>query len=158
MNTKQLAKGALIGALYAILTLFATIPIGGVQLRISEALCVLPFYTAAAVPGLFVGCLIANIITGAVIYDVIFGSLATLLAALATNAMRRLGWSKWLAPLPAVIINACVVGAIVYYCYGMNQTSSYALCVIYVAVGQALSCYGLGLPLLLLLDRPGYFL
>lgn len=155
MNVKQLAKGALIGALYAVLTIVAPISMGAVQFRVSEALTVLPYYTAAAAPGLFVGCVIANIIMGGALYDIIFGSLATLTAAVMTRAMHKLGWSRYLAPLPAVVVNAFVVGAIVFYVYGMNETATYWACVGYVAVGQVLSCYLLGIPLMLLLDKYG---
>ena len=86
MTVKKLVQGALIGALYAVLTLAAApISYGLMQVRISEALSVLPYFTAAAVPGLFVGCIVANLLGGAALYDVIFGSLATLLAAFLTR-------------------------------------------------------------------------
>ena len=85
MKTRFLAQAAVIAALYALLTvLVAPVASGLVQCRVSEALCVLPYFTFSAVPGLFVGCAMANLITGAPIYDVIFGSIATLLAALWT--------------------------------------------------------------------------
>ena len=86
---KKIVQGALIGALYAALTLVAApISFGLMQVRISEALCILPFFTPAAVPGLFVGCVVANLLGGAALYDVIFGSLATLLAAVFTRWLK----------------------------------------------------------------------
>ncbi|MEG1548688.1 MAG: QueT transporter family protein [Clostridia bacterium] len=152
MKTKALAQSALIGALYALFT-FISLPIssGLIQLRVSEALCVLPYFTPYAVPGLFVGCIIANIIAGGALYDVIFGSLATLLAAAFTRLMWRCGVSRYLAPLPAVIINALVVGEILVLVYG--EAMPYWTCVLYVGVGQTLACFGLGLPLMAVLER-----
>ena len=118
MTTKKLVQGALIGALYAALTLAAApISFGLMQVRVSEALCILPFFTSAAVPGLFIGCLVANLAGGAVLYDVVFGSLATLLAALLTRWFKKRGFSKWLAPLPAVVVNALIVGALMTLVY-----------------------------------------
>ena len=118
MTVRKLVQGALIGALYAVLTLAAApISYGLMQVRISEALSVLPYFTAAAVPGLFVGCIVANLLGGAALYDVIFGSLATLLAALLTRWFKKRGFSKWLAPLPAVLVNAVIVGALMCLVY-----------------------------------------
>ncbi|MEA5059438.1 hypothetical protein SDC9_166296 [bioreactor metagenome] len=152
MGPKSLARGALIGALYVLISL-AVAPIGSglLQARLSEALCVLPWFTPAAIPGLFLGCLLANLLTGAVIYDVVFGSLATGLAALLTFWFRRRGYSKWLAPLPAVVVNALVVGYLLAYVYEVGV--SMALCALSVAAGQILSCYGLGMPLMRLLEK-----
>lgn len=153
MSARAIARGALIGALYALLTLL-TLPLGGgVQLRFSEALCVLPYFCPEAVPGLFVGCAVANLVTGAVVLDVIFGSLATLAAAYLTYALRRRGASKWLAPLPAVLVNAVVVGLLLRYAYGMELPLW--MCMAGVFAGQALSCYGIGMPLWYALDRFG---
>ena len=152
MRTRFLAQGALIGALYALISL-AVAPFGSglIQARLSEALCVLPWFTPAAIPGLFLGCVLANLLTGAVVYDVVFGSLATGVAALATYLMRRKGCSKWLAPLPAVVINAIVVGYLLAYVYEVGVPMP--LCALSVAVGQILSCYGLGMPLFGFLEK-----
>lgn len=153
-ETRFLAQAGLIAALYALLTVaLAPISSGLVQCRVSEALCVLPWFTPAAAPGLFVGCLIANLVTGAPLYDVLFGSLATLLAALATYALRRRGAPKALAPLPSVVLNAVIVGALLYYVYDLPV--GLALAMLSVAAGQAIACYALGLPLLLALERFG---
>ena len=142
MTTKKLVQGALIGALYAALTLAAApISFGLMQVRVSEALCILPFFTSAAVPGLFIGCLVANLAGGAVLYDVVFGSLATL-------------FSKWLAPLPAVVVNALIVGALMTLVYLPGEVT-YLAGSAYVGAGQAIACYGLGMPLLYVLERYG---
>lgn len=152
MGPRSLARGALIGALYVLITL-AVAPIGSglMQARLSEALCVLPWFTPAAIPGLFLGCLLANLLTGAVIYDVVFGSLATGLSALLTYWFRRRGFSRWLAPLPAVLINALVVGYLLAHVYEVGVPMG--LCALSVAGGQVLSCYGLGMPLMGFLEK-----
>lgn len=116
-KTQQLVQGGLIAALYVVLTMVAAgfdLASGAIQVRISEALCVLPFFTPAAVPGLFVGCLVANLVTGAALPDIIFGSLATLLGALGTRALCR---HKFLCTLPPVISNAIIVPLILTYAY-----------------------------------------
>lgn len=154
MSVKAIVRSALIGALYILLTL-AVQPIssGLMQLRVSEALCVLPFFTPAAVPGLFIGCLTANLAMGNPLPDVIFGSLATLLAAAATYGVRRLGLSKWLAPLPAVLINAVVIGYLLTYVYEVGVP--WEVSALYVGLGQALSCYVLGMSLLFGFEKFG---
>lgn len=154
MKTRQLARSALIGALYALLTLFATLPVyAGAQLRVSEALCILPAFCPEAVWGLFVGCIAANLLTGALWLDVIFGSLASLAAAQLVLMMKKRGASPWLLPLPSVIVNAVVVGILLKYAYGLGF--SLPICMLSVAAGQAASCYGLGMPLYFALDRFG---
>jgi len=151
MTVKDLVRGGIVAAVYALLTIFlAPISSGLVQCRVSEALCVLPYFTFSAVPGLFIGCLAANLLTGAPVWDVLFGSLATLLAAYATYAMRKRA-SKYLAPLPPVICNAVVVGALLVYVYGVDV--SYPAAAAYVGAGELIACYALGLPLLLALER-----
>ncbi len=114
-RTLRLAQGAVVAAAYAVLTwaaALANLAYGPVQFRFSEALTVLPVFTSAAVPGLTVGCLLANILSGYGIYDMVFGTLATLLAALLTRAVRNVRFRgiPVLAPLPPVIINALMVG------------------------------------------------
>ncbi|MFO7637096.1 MAG: QueT transporter family protein [Clostridia bacterium] len=147
MKLKPLVQAAVIAATYAGLTLaLAPISYGLVQVRVAEALTILPFFTAAAIPGLFVGCLIANIIGGLGILDIVFGSLATLLAAFLTSKMKN----KWLAPLPPVLVNAIVIGTYlsIYY-FNVPVYAGMA----YVAVGQVLACYGLGMILLFQLEK-----
>ncbi len=147
-----MAEAGIIAALYFALTM-ASIPLSYMtpQVRISEALCVLPYFTPAAIPGLFIGCLLANL-AGSPLgpYDILFGSLASLAAAFAARYIRP----KWLVPLPAVAINAFVVAAILqYYLPLLGETVFYWESVLWVAAGQAIACFGLGLPLLLALDK-----
>lgn len=156
---RYLVQGALIAALYVLLTIIAApISFGVVQLRVAEALCVLPILTPAAIPGLFLGCLLANFLGGAILADIIFGSLATLVAAwLAWWIAKTLKgkWGKYIAPLPAVLLNALTIGYLWAYVYGDGAELGFVLCALYVGAGQLLSCYGLGVPLLLVLERYG---
>ncbi len=150
-GVRELVQGAIIAAIYALLTIFlAPISSGMVQCRVSEAMSILPYFTFSAVPGLFIGCLLANLLTGAVVYDVIFGSLATLVAAYITYWMRN-RVSKYLAPLPSVVVNALVVGWLLTYVYQVGFP--YWITAGYVAIGQAIACFALGLPLMKLLER-----
>jgi uncharacterized membrane protein len=145
-NLKFITQAAAIAAIYAVLTIVLG-PLGSevIQVRISEALTILPFFTPAAIPGLFVGCIIANIVTGAGPWDVLFGSLATLIAAFLTYKMPK----KYLAPLPPVIVNAIIVGVVLGWLYGFP----YWFSILTVGAGELISCYALGYPLLLILDR-----
>ncbi len=140
-----IARAAIIAALYAALTLaLAPISYGLIQFRVAEALTVLAYFTPAAVPGLFIGCLVANIIGPNGLLDIIFGSLATLIAAFMTYNIKN----KYLAPLPPVVVNALIVGPIVAYYVG----APFYLGMLYVGAGQVVVCYLLGLPLLLALE------
>lgn len=152
MGARQIARGALIAALYVLLSLL-TIKFGEVQLRFSEALCILPYFCVEAVPGLFIGCIITNLLTGSVVLDVIFGSLATLAAAYLTYRMRKRNVTEWLAPMPAVVVNAVIVGLLVRYAY--QAPMPLWLCMAAVFAGQAISCYGIGIPLYYALDKFG---
>lgn len=165
-----LCHGAIIGGLYAILTLatwsFSSMQI---QVRISEALCILPLYTPAAIPGLFIGCFVANILSGNVI-DAVFGSLTTLLAALLTYFIGKLAKGQLRFPLsllPPVLLNAVTVPLILYYGYGISSFMGYnaalpvlLLNALSVFCGQVISCYLLGYPLhraLLKIDEKTHF-
>ena len=140
---------AVIGGVYAALTVvLAPISYGPMQVRISEALTVLPYFTPAAIPGLFAGCLVANLISPYGLPDLILGSLASLLAATLTWLLRK---HAWLAPLPPVVINGLVIGGMLYYVYKVPP--SLLADMGYVALGQLLACYVLGFPLLKLLSR-----
>lgn len=116
----MITQAAIIAALYVVLTLLAN-ALGlakfAVQVRFSEALCVLPFFTPAAIPGLYVGCLISNIITGAAIWDILFGSLATLIGAVGTYLLRK---HKFLLTLPPVISNMIIIPFVLRYGYGIT--------------------------------------
>ncbi len=151
LTVQDIARGAIIAAVYALLTIFlAPISSGLIQCRVAEAMCVLPYFTFSAVPGLFVGCALANLLTGAPAYDVVFGSLATLLAAYITYWMRK-RVTKYLAPLPSVVVNALVIGALLVYVYDVGV--SYWIAAGYVAAGQAVACFALGLPLMAVLAK-----
>ena len=136
----RIAQGAAIAALYVVLTLiFAPISFGEMQVRISEALTILPMFTPAAIPGLFVGCVLGNLLGGAIVWDVVFGSMATLIGAVGGYLLRK---NRWLVPLPTVLANAIIVPFVLRYGYGVELPV--ALMMVYVAVGEIVSCYGLG--------------
>ena len=139
-NTNALASGAIIAALYAAITLLlAPISYGEIQIRISESLTLLPVLMPQAVPALAVGCLLANVLGGATIFDVVFGTLATLLAAVCTRVLRR---HITLASAMPVLFNGVIVGAVVHYCYA--PVIALPLCMLFVAAGEAVSCMLLG--------------
>lgn len=147
------SQGAIIAALYVVLTMLAN-ALGlanyPVQLRFSEALTVLPLFTGAAIPGLFVGCLISNILSGAVMWDVIFGSLATLIGAIGTYLLRRY---KLLPLLPPIISNTLIVPFVLAYGYGIEGTIPFFM--LTVGLGEAISCGVLGYLLMLVLRKNG---
>lgn len=150
MKTRNITLIASIAALYVILTLnplFFMISFGPVQFRISEMLTVLPFFTTLAIPGLFIGTLIANLFSTNGMVDMIVGSLATLLAAWLTSKMPN----RWLAPLPPVIVNAMIIGSMI----GLisNSMTQIPIFIVYVGFGQLVVCYLLGLPLLMILEK-----
>jgi len=152
VSPRFLTRTAAVAGVYATLTLvLAPISFGPLQVRVAEGLTVLPYFAAPAVPGLFLGCALANVIGGFGWPDVVFGSLATLLAALLTWGLGRLRTTPppYLVPLPAVVINALVVPA--YLAVLLNLP--YGLTLAQVGAGQLAACYGLGYPLLLLLRR-----
>jgi len=139
-NTIFITHAAAIAAIYVVLTLvFAPISYGEVQVRISEALTILPFFTPAAVPGLFIGCLIANFLGGSIILDVVFGSIATLLGAIGTYLLRS---NRWLAPLPPIISNTIIVPLVLRYGYGVPLPIP--MLMLFIAIGEIISCYVLG--------------
>lgn len=137
-----LAQGGMVAALYVALTLVSSamgLASGQIQLRLSEALTVLPCFFPAAVPGLFVGCLLANLLTGCVLWDVAVGSLATLLGALGTRLLRK---SRWLAVLPPIVSNILLVPPVLAWAYGVEE--SIPLLMLTVGLGEVLSCGVLG--------------
>ena len=145
---RELTVAAMLGAAYAVLTMVLPIPqYAGVQIRLAEALTVLPFLFPAATPGLFVGCLIANLLSPYGLLDVIAGSSATLLACLWTQRLKN----RWLAPLPAVVCNAVIVGAVIAFAQtglGPAFRMAYLLNALGVGLGELLSSYVLGSMLL----------
>jgi len=141
LTTRNLTFAAVIAALYVGLTL-ATVQIsfGMWQVRIAEALTILPILTPAAIPGVFVGCLISNLVAGVSTLDMIFGPLATLSAAVLTYLLRK---KPLIAAAPPVVINAFVVGAILNLAFGLPYWETAG----WVGLGQLAACYALGLPL-----------
>ena len=152
MTLRELTLAAVIAAVYAGLTLFLPIPqYGQIQVRVAEALTVLPFFFPAATPGLFVGCVIANLFSPFVL-DVLFGSAATLLACLWTGRLR----SRWLAPLPPVVCNAAIVGAeLTFFEVGASPAfwGAFAFNALTVGAGELLACCVFGGVLLTVLYR-----
>ena len=137
-SVMQLALGGVIAAMYAALS-FINLPVSFFQIRPAEALTVLPIFTPAAVPGLFVGCILANYLTGCLWQDIVFGSLATLLGALATRALRK---KPFLATLPPVLSNALIIPPVLMLAYGVQD--GYLFLFASVAVGELLSATLLG--------------
>lgn len=148
MTTKNIGVIAMIAAIYVLLTyLFAPLSFNYIQFRISEVLTVLPFFTRLAIPGLFIGTILANFLSPAGIYDVIFGSLATLLAAYLTSLTKN----RYLAPLPPVIVNAVIIGVLLGVVGGLPIGIPWLI--LYVGIGELGVCYLLGLPFIYLLER-----
>ena len=160
-SSRQLATAAIIAALYTVMSLMSSVfglTYGAIQCRFSEALTVLPFFLPEAIPGLFVGCLVTNLMSTVGPLDIILGSMATLLAALWTAKMPN----KWLAPLPPVICNMVLVGAemiigamIAWYeaGFGPGFGAAFAYNAVTVGIGEAIACYVLGMLLLAILPR-----
>lgn len=158
-NVTFMVQAAIIAALYVVLTFVANalgLASHTIQVRFSEALCILPFFTPAAIPGLWIGCLIANLATGAVIWDIIFGSIATLLGALGTYLLRR---HKFLCTLPPVIANMIIVPFILVYGYGIPRVylKNVDVTIIFnamtVGIGEVISVCVLGSILLNVLNK-----
>ncbi len=143
-----ITHAALIAALYTVLTLTAGafgLANGAIQLRFSEALTILPYFTPAAIPGLFIGCIVSNILTGCVIWDIVFGSIATLIGAIGTYYLSR-KVSKWLAPVPPILANTLIIPFVLQYAYGAEDGLLFLM--LTVGAGEILSCGVLGLILL----------
>lgn len=166
-KTLFITHAAVIAALYVVLTHVAN-ALGlanyAIQVRFSEALTILPFFTPAAIPGLFIGCIIANITTGCMLLDIIFGSIATLLGALGTyfiahglkktSAPDFYSTSKlrtWLTPLPPIIANTLIVPFVLIHVYQLEGTLPYFM--LTVCIGEVISCFILGMILLFALNK-----
>lgn len=153
-SVRLLTRAALIAALYVVLTWLANLlglASGAIQVRLSEALTILPLFFPEAVPGLFVGCLLANLLTGAVFWDVLFGSLATLLGALGTLAVPR--DKPYLAPIPPILANMVIVPLVLRYAYQAPGALPYLMAT--VGIGEVLSCGVLGMGLFWALKKRG---
>ena len=150
-NTKYLTQSGVIAALYVALTLLAKVfglDSGQIQLRLSEALCVLPVFLPAAVPGLTIGCLLANLLCGTIIWDVVFGTLATLLGAIGTRLLRK---RPLLALLPPIVSNTIIVPFVLAYAYCIPGSVPFFM--LTVGIGEVLSCGLLGSLLYNTLDK-----
>lgn len=144
-----IVQAAAIAAIYVVLTVvFAPLSFGEVQVRFAEALTILPYFTPAAIPGLFVGCIIGNFLGGAIPVDIICGSIATLLGAVGSYALRK---QKFLVPVPPIVANTVIVPFVLFYGYGINLPIP--LMMLSVGAGEVLSCGVLGLVILSALDR-----
>lgn len=145
----QLACGAAIAAVYVVLTLaFAPISYGPIQIRISEALCILPYFTPAAIPGLFLGCMIANLLGTAAMPDVIFGSIATLIGAAGSYALRK---NRYLVSLPPIVSNMLIIPWVLRCAYGAEDMIWFLM--VTVGIGEILAVGVLGQLLLTALER-----
>ena len=144
MKSKKLVficQAAVIAALYVVLTyVFSAFASGVIQVRVSEALTILPAFTPAAIPGLVIGCLLSNTLTGCVLLDIIFGSVATLIGALGSYALRR---HTWLVPIPPIVSNMVIVPFVLRYAYG--ATDAFPFMIATVGAGEIISCYLLGM-------------
>ena len=149
MKTKFLIQAGTIAAIYGALTIaLAPFSYGPMQIRISEALTILPYFTPAAVPGLFIGCLVSNFISPYGIIDMVFGSGATLIAAVGSYLLRN---KPLFVPLPPVVANAVIIGLMLYYAYGVPM--NLFLIMAWVGLGELIACYGIGYPLLQYLKK-----
>lgn len=148
-SVKYITQGAVIAALYVVLVqVFNYWSFGPIQFRIAEALTILPYFTPAAIPGLFLGCIIANLLGGAVIWDIVFGSIATLIGAVGTYLLRKY---KWAAPIPPILANTIIVPFVLKYAYGSEGI--FAMFFVTVGAGEIIVCGILGMLLLLALNK-----
>ncbi len=144
-----ICQAAMIAALYVVLTfVFSPFASGAIQVRIAEALTVLPYFTSAAIPGLAIGCFFSNLFTGCVIWDILFGTLATLLGALGSYSLRKY---KWLVPLPPIAANVIFVPFVLRYAYGVPNAIPFLMTTI--GIGETISCYVLGMPVLFAIKK-----
>lgn len=151
-RTLYWCQAAVIAALYVVLTLLANaigLSSGIIQLRISEILCLLPMLLPSSIFGVTVGCLLANLLTGAVWLDILVGPIATLIGALGTYWLRKY---KWLAPLPPVLSNALIVPFVLAYGYGAEE--AIPLMMLTVGIGEVLSIYLLGMIFFRAVEKP----
>ena len=150
-KAKFLTTAAIIAAIYVVLTLFTNmlgLASGAIQVRISESLCILPVFTPAAIPGVFLGCLISNIMCGCVFWDIVFGSLATLIGAVFTYLLRK---NKHIAVIPPILSNTIIIPFVLKFSYGLPGGIWYFF--LTVGVGEIISCGVLGIMLYNCLER-----
>lgn len=150
-STLFLTQAAMIAAVYVVLTLImamAGLSSGAIQIRLSEALCVLPYFTSAAIPGLTVGCLLANILISGSIYDILFGTLATLIGAIGSYLLRQY---KWLVPLPPIAANTIILPFVLSWS-GMSS-EGIPFMMLTIGIGEIISCGLFGILLLYTLEK-----
>lgn len=148
-RSRFLAQAALIAAVYVVLCVtFSPISYGEIQVRVAEALVILPYFTPAAVPGLFIGCFISNMLGGSIVLDMVFGSIATLLGAVGTYYLRR---NKVLMMLPPVISNTLIVPFVLRFGYGVNLPIPFMM--LTVGIGEVIAVCVFGTVLLRVLER-----
>lgn len=155
-KTLNLTWAALIAALYVVLTFVANaagLASGAIQVRLSEMLTIIPLLTWAAVPGLAIGCVLANFLTGCALWDIVFGSIATLLGALGTYYIGRR--KPALGPIFPIVSNALIVPLVLQYVYGLEGSYWYFMAT--VGAGEIISCGVLGWLLYKVLKRTGVF-
>ena len=151
-KVKLVATAGVIAAVYVVLTvIFAAFSFGEVQVRVSEAMTILPYFTPAAIPGLFAGCILANFLGGGIPLDIAFGSIATLTGAVGTWLLCRQKKNKFLAPVPPILANTVIVPFVLRYGYGLN--APIPLMMLTVGIGEVISCGVLGMLLLTALEK-----
>lgn len=153
---RGVAVGAVIAALYVVLTYLANmlgLASGAIQVRLSEILTIMPIFTPFAIPGLFIGCVLANVLTGCALWDVVFGSLATLIGAVGTYALRKY---NVLALLPPILANAIIVPFVLLFVYSLEGTYFYFFAT--VGIGEVISCGVFGTILLKSLKKYNKFM
>lgn len=151
-SVRFITQSAAIAALYTAITVFISafgLASGIIQIRISEALTILPYFTFSAVPGLFIGCIISNLLTGCALWDIIFGSIATLIGAFVTYALRHK--SKYFAPLAPIISNTVIIPLILINVYGSKD--AWWFLVLTIGIGEIISCGILGNMLMSIVDK-----
>lgn len=154
-KTRFLTQSALIASLYVALTFVSAtmgIASGAIQVRLSEALTILPIFTVSAVPGLFVGCIVANLLTGAALWDIVFGSIATLLGAVGTYFLRK---NRYLAVIPPILSNTIIIPFVLKTAYGVSEGYSFLFLTIFI--GELISCGVLGIILSKALSKTKIF-
>ena len=154
-KTRFLTQSALIASLYVALTLVSAsmgLASGAIQVRISEALTILPIFTPSAISGLFVGCLAANLVTGAALWDIVFGAIATLLGAVGTYLLRK---RRFLALIPPILSNTLIIPFVLKFAYGVEE--GYSFLFLTVFIGELVSCGILGTLLSKALEKTKIF-
>lgn len=154
-RVRFITLAAIISALYVVLTLVSAmvgLSSGVIQVRISEALCILTFFTPAAIPGLTIGCLVSNLVTGANLLDVIFGTLATFIGVYGGHILRK---RKYLITLPTILANTIIIPLVIVYGFGVTDVAL-PIVALSVCVGEVISAGVFGMGLLALLEKRNF--